>query len=68
MRLLLEEESGSSTGRRHPHNGYYAGDFSCGIEAPERQSPGARQAVAALVRGTASTAGLDLAPTLVSAA
>jgi hypothetical protein len=28
IRLLFEEESGSSTGRRHPHNGYYAGDFS----------------------------------------
>ena len=28
MRLLFEEESGCSTGRRHPHNGYYAGDFS----------------------------------------
>ena len=27
--LLIEEESGTYTGRiRHPHNGYYAGDFS----------------------------------------
>jgi hypothetical protein len=26
--LLIEEESGTSTGRSHPHNGYYAGDFS----------------------------------------
>jgi hypothetical protein len=26
---LSEEESGFSTGQiRHPHNGYYAGDFS----------------------------------------
>lgn len=27
--LFIEEESGTCTGRsRHPHNGYYAGDFS----------------------------------------
>jgi hypothetical protein len=27
--LLIEEESGTYTARiRHPHNGYYAGDFS----------------------------------------
>jgi len=27
MPLLLEEETGCSTGRWHPHNGYYAGNF-----------------------------------------
>jgi hypothetical protein len=26
--LVIEEESGTYTGRMHPHNGYYAGDFS----------------------------------------
>jgi hypothetical protein len=26
--LLIEEERGTCTGRIHPHNGYYAGDFS----------------------------------------
>jgi hypothetical protein len=26
--LVIEEESGTTTGRIHPHNGYYAGDFS----------------------------------------
>jgi hypothetical protein len=26
--LIIEEEAGRSTGRIHPHNGYYAGDFS----------------------------------------
>jgi hypothetical protein len=27
--LFIEEESGTDTARpRHPHNGYYAGDFS----------------------------------------
>ncbi len=25
--LVIEEESGTCTGRMHPHNGYYAGDF-----------------------------------------
>jgi hypothetical protein len=26
--LVIEEESGTYCGRIHPHNGYYAGDFS----------------------------------------
>lgn len=26
--LLIEEESGTTTGHVHPHNGYWAGDFS----------------------------------------
>ena len=26
--IFIEEESGTYTGRVHPHNGYYAGDFS----------------------------------------
>jgi hypothetical protein len=26
--LVIEEESGTYRGRMHPHNGYYAGDFS----------------------------------------
>lgn len=26
--LIIEEEAGVCTGRIHPHNGYYAGDFS----------------------------------------
>jgi len=25
--IVIEEESGTFTGRVHPHNGYYAGDF-----------------------------------------
>ena len=28
--LIIEEESGVITRGRHPHNGYYAGDFSGG--------------------------------------
>jgi hypothetical protein len=44
--LLLEEESGSFTGRRHPHNGYYAGDFF-GHSSPP------------LLHGTASSAEPD---------
>jgi hypothetical protein len=26
--LVIEEEQGTSRGHIHPHNGYYAGDFS----------------------------------------
>jgi hypothetical protein len=26
--LIIEEDSGTWTGWIHPHNGYYAGDFS----------------------------------------
>ena len=26
--LIIETESGTCTGTRHHHNGYYAGDFS----------------------------------------
>ena len=26
--LVIEEESGTCTGTPHPHNGYYAGDFT----------------------------------------
>jgi len=25
--IVIEDESGTYTGRRHPHNGYHAGDF-----------------------------------------
>jgi hypothetical protein len=31
--MVIEEESGTYTARTHPHNGYYAGDFS------ERRGP-----------------------------
>lgn len=31
--LVIEEESGTSSGWMHPHNGYYAGDFSAGASA-----------------------------------
>ena len=28
MSYIIEEETGTYTGTRHRHNGYYAGDFS----------------------------------------
>ena len=34
--LIIEEESGTWTGRIHPHNGYYAGDLS--VVPPATQS------------------------------
>ena len=35
--LMIEEESGTWTGSLHPHNGYYAGDFSDVPPATESQ-------------------------------
>lgn len=32
--LTIELETGVCSGRLHPHNGYYAGDFSSGSSAP----------------------------------
>jgi hypothetical protein len=38
--IIIEEETGTYTGRRHPHNGYYAGDFWTGSSAADdRTSP-----------------------------
>ena len=31
--LVVEEESGTTRAVRHPHNGYYAGDFSTSHQA-----------------------------------
>jgi hypothetical protein len=33
--LFIEEETGTFTGRLHPHNGYYAGDFSAASPTPD---------------------------------
>jgi len=35
--LIIEEESGTSSGSAHPQNGYYAGDFSAVPLATPRQ-------------------------------
>ncbi len=36
--IFVEVESGTCSGRVHPHNGYYAGDFSTQrYDAPERR-------------------------------
>ena len=32
--ISIEQESGTSAGRVHPHNGYYAGDFGTMYVAP----------------------------------
>jgi hypothetical protein len=37
--MLIEEESGTCTGRQHPHNGYYAGDFFHRTKALEPSVP-----------------------------
>ncbi|MFP5335386.1 MAG: hypothetical protein ACLGIV_08740 [Actinomycetes bacterium] len=37
--IIIEEERGTTTGYRHPHNGYWAGDFSAtNREAEDGQS------------------------------
>jgi hypothetical protein len=50
--LVIEEERGTCTGNYHPHNGYYAGDFS----ATRAASPGAGYA------RTADVVALPFAP------
>jgi hypothetical protein len=38
--IIIEEESGTFTGHAHPHNGYYAGDFSVPlVAAADRYDP-----------------------------
>ena len=32
--IFVELESGTSAGRVHPHNGYYAGDFATSSPVP----------------------------------
>jgi hypothetical protein len=32
--IPIEQESGMAVGRVHPHNGYYAGDFTSARHAP----------------------------------
>ena len=58
--LFIEEESGVSTGRVHPHNGYYAGDFSS-----VRTGSGPFDASA---RSRSAVSGLSSAPAIVSSA
>ncbi|WP_155992344.1 hypothetical protein [Nocardioides sp. URHA0032] len=37
MSYIIEEETGTYTGTRHRHNGYYAGDFSSTPMATRQQ-------------------------------
>jgi hypothetical protein len=48
--LTIESESGTWTGSRHPHNGYYAGDFSDVPSVPQGQLAGFRSAPARSAR------------------
>jgi hypothetical protein len=51
--LVIEEESGTYTGRKHPHNGYYAGDFSASRNATVETAPSASSRHLHLVSGFA---------------
>ena len=53
--MTLEEESGTSRQTTHPHNGYYAGDFSRSADRPQgrlrRDGEAPRMQVMVLVTG-----------------
>jgi hypothetical protein len=48
--MVIEEERGTTSGYRHPHNGYYAGDFfpRAAAVADTSQVPDSAQAASAL--------------------
>ena len=46
--LVIEEERGTCTGNYHPHNGYYAGDFSMTRPSSPSTRVGSTGAVPAL--------------------
>ncbi len=49
--IVIEEEHGSSTRSRHPHNGYYAGDFRAARSQPQSlQALALRVAITSNVR------------------
>lgn len=48
MSYIIEEETGTYTGTRHRHNGYYAGDFS-------RHPVASREQLAAITRMRTTT-------------
>jgi hypothetical protein len=50
--LVIEEESGTCRGFLHPHNGYYAGDFTQANVAP---APSPELELAAPEKGAAAT-------------
>ena len=52
--LVIEEESGTYTGRMHAHNGYYAGDFSASRIATAETTPSASPRHLHFVPGFAS--------------
>jgi hypothetical protein len=52
--LIIEEESGIYTGRTHPHNGYYAGDFFTARSATVETAMPASSQPLHLVPGLAS--------------
>jgi hypothetical protein len=54
--LVIEEERGTCSGFAHPHNGYYAGDFSGGSDlGPAVSSRGTVTAIRPAVAGQWTT-------------
>ena len=59
--LIVEEESGTCRGWIHPHNGYYAGDFSgsarATVETASSSSPSRLYRVAACAAPSPTSTG-----------
>ena len=57
--LNIEEERGTYRGHAHPHNGYYAGDFSIPVSVPSApamvRSPAAMRGASPWPAGTPAT-------------
>jgi hypothetical protein len=51
--LVIEEEHGTFSGHRHPHNGYFAGDFSKSTTAPSSRGMDRRLADGRIEASTA---------------
>jgi hypothetical protein len=53
---LLIEERGTCTGRVHPHNGYYAGDFSRADQSADPAAPSPSHRLRLLPAATSAAA------------
>jgi hypothetical protein len=61
--LIIEDESGTYRGSVHPHNGYYAGDFSATdpvISGPRTTAPARRSVVVDLPWNTAAAVAVPI--------
>jgi hypothetical protein len=64
--LVIEEERGTCTGRYHPHNGYYAGDFTNRDASPAHTLEAEDAAVSAVTGALLVLPAADRAPNRAS--